>query len=142
VVTCAPGLGDTELLVTLDSLLAALPRAVVRLGQRHRALVGADPRVVRAELDVPDTARLHLGVRRGVVGDPGAWTALADGLDGQAGRRGVADGCAELRDLRLLRRAARWGRPDLAPLGPPLVTGLRPWTADVTLEAWLGGWSG
>jgi GT2 family glycosyltransferase len=142
VVTCAPGLGDTELLVTLDSLLAALPRAVVRLGERHRALVGADPRVVPAELDVPDTARLHLDVRRGVVGDPGAWTALADGLDGQAGRRGVADGCAELRDLRLLRRAARWGRPDLAPLGPPLVTGLRPWTADVTLEAWLGGWSG
>ena len=49
VVTCAPGLGDTEVLVTLDSLLAALPRAVVRLGERHRALVGADPRVVPAE---------------------------------------------------------------------------------------------
>ena len=45
-------------------------------------------------------------------------------------------------DLRLLRRAARWDRPDLAPAGAPLATSLRPWTDDVTLESWLGGWHG
>jgi GT2 family glycosyltransferase len=142
VVTCAEGLGDTELLVTLDSLLAALPRAAVRLGARHQALVGTDPRVVPLEVDVPATARQHLVVRRGLTGDADAWSALLTGLDGRAATRDVAGGCAELQDLRLLRRAARWGRPDLAPDGPPLVTRLRPWTEEVTLAAWLGGWAG
>ena len=36
----------------------------------------------------------------------------------------------------------RWGREDLAPDGPPLETRLRPWTEEVTLAAWLGGWAG
>jgi GT2 family glycosyltransferase len=142
VVTCDPGLGDTEVLVTLDSLLAALPRAVVRLGARHRALVGADPRVVCAEDPVPVSARTHLAVRHGLVGDTAAWTALVDGLDGCVATREVARGCADLQDLRLRRRARRWDRPDLAPAGPPLETGLRRWDTDVTLESWLGGWAG
>lgn len=145
VVTCAPGLGDAELLVTLDSLLAAVPRVVVRLEAHHRALVGDDPRVRPTAEPVPDTARRHLVVRRGLVGDVAAWAALVagrDALDGLVGTREVAGGCAELQDLRLLRRAARWDRADLAPAGPPLVTGLEPWTEDLTLESWLGGWAG
>ncbi|MDZ5661031.1 glycosyltransferase [Nocardioides sp. S-58] len=142
VVTCAPDLEDTELLVTVDSLLAALPRAVVRLGDAHLALVGPDPRVVSSAEPVPATALRHLDVRRGVTGDAAAWAALAAGLDGRTGCRTVADGCAELQDLRLLRRAARWGRADLAPQGGPLETRLRPWTPDVTLAAWFGGWAG
>ena len=142
VVTCDPGLGDTEVLVTVDSLLASLPRAVVRLERAHRAIVGDDPRVVPAEELVPTTARVHLVVRRGLVGDVQAWSALVAGLDGEVATREVAGGAAELQDLRLLRRAARWDRPDLAPVGPPLPTTLRRWTADVTLESWLGGWSG
>jgi GT2 family glycosyltransferase len=142
VVTLAPTLGDAELLVTVDSLLAALPRAVVRLPERHRDLVGTDPRVVPAEQDVPASARLHLDVRQGLSGDPAAWTSLLDGLDGCTGSREVADGRAELQDLRLQRRAARWGLPDLAPAGAPLATSLQPWTEDVTLAAWLGGWAG
>lgn len=142
VVTCAPGLGAAEVLVTVDSLLAALPRAAVRLGPRHRAVVGDDPRVVAGEEAVPSSARRHLVVRHGLVGDPDAWTELLGGLDGRVGTREVADGRGELQDLRLLRRAARWGRPDLAPAGPPLATRLRPWTDDVTLESWLGGWAG
>lgn len=141
VMTCAPGLGDTELLVTVDSFLAAVPRAVVRLGERHRALVGTDPRAVSADDGVPGHARTHIVVRRGLTGDAAAWTSLLAGLDGCAATRDVA-GCAELQDLRLLRRAARWGRPELAPAGPPLETRLRPWTGEVTLEAWLGGWAG
>ncbi|HSU03211.1 MAG TPA: glycosyltransferase [Nocardioides sp.] len=142
VVTCAPEMEDTELLVTLDSLLAALPRASVRLGERHRSLVGPDGRVVPAEHPVAVGARLHLVVRRGLLGDAAAWTALVTGTDGRTASREVAAGCAELQDLRLLRRAARWDRPDLAPAGRPLETRLRPWTPDVTLESWLGGWSG
>ncbi|WP_170981571.1 glycosyltransferase [Nocardioides dongxiaopingii] len=142
VVTCDPGLGATEVLVTLDSLLAALPRAVVRLGAEHRALVGTDPRVVGLEQPVAASARLHLDVRHGLFGDAAAWTALLAGHDGSAATRPVAGGAAELQDLRLLRRAARWRRPDLAPAGPPLGTGLRPWSDDVTLESWLGGWAG
>ena len=141
VATLAPTLGPTEALVTVDSLLAALPRAVVRLGADHRALAGGDPRILAAEDPLPDSARIHLDVRRGMHGDGAAWTGLLDGLDGQVGTREVADGCAELQDLRLLRRAARWGRPELAPAGAPLETSLRPWT-DGTLESWLGGWSG
>ncbi|SED12799.1 Glycosyltransferase, GT2 family [Nocardioides exalbidus] len=140
VVTCEPGLTDTELLVTLDSVLAALPRAAVRLGAHHRAVVGDDPRLLPAGQAVPDTARLHLVVRRGLAGDAAAWGALLTALDGSSARAAVADGCAELHDLRLLRRAARWGRPALAPAGPPVRTGLRPWAADHTLESWLGGW--
>jgi len=142
VVTLAPTLGDAELLVTVDSLLAALPRAVVRLTERHRDLVGADPRVVPAEEDVPASARLHLEVRRGLFGDVAAWVALMDGLDGSTGSREVAAGRAELQDLRLARRAARWGRPDLAPAGASLATSLHPWTEGVTLASWLGGWAG
>jgi GT2 family glycosyltransferase len=141
VVTCSPGLGDTELIVTVDSVLAALPRAVVRLGAEHRTLVGPDPRVVPAEEPLPASARLHLDVRRGLFGDAAAWAALTSGLGGHAATAEVAGGCAELQDLRLLRRAARRARPGLAPAGPPLETRLRPWSADVTLESWLGGWS-
>jgi len=69
-------------------------------------------------------------------------TSLLHGLDGCTGSRELADGRAELQDLRLQRRAARWGLPDLAPAGAPLATSLQPWTEDVTLAAWLGGWAG
>jgi hypothetical protein len=62
-------------------------------------------------------------------------------MDGTVATRAVADGSAELQDLRLLRRAARWGRSDLAPGGPPLGTALQPWSEDVTLASWLGGWA-
>ena len=141
VVTCAPHLGDTELLVTLDSVLVALPRAVVRLGPHHRALVGDDPRILPAEEELPTTARCHLFLRHGLVGDTSAWTTLVAGLDGHAASREVAHGYAELQDLRLLRRAARWDRPDLAPAGAPLETTLRRWTEADTLAAWLGGWT-
>ena len=66
---------------------------------------------------------------------------LLDGLDGCTGSRDVAGGRAELHDLRLHRRAARWGRPELAPRGTPLDTSLQPWTEDVSLAAWLGDWA-
>lgn len=140
VVTLAPRMAPAELLVTLDSVLTALPRAVVRLGEQHRELAGDDPRIAEAEDPIATTARTHLTVRHGLYGDQRAWTDLVDGLDGGVGSRELADGRAALEDLRLLRRAARWDRPDLAPAGEPIESGLRPWTDDVTLESWLGGW--
>jgi hypothetical protein len=91
---------------------------------------------------VPDSAAVNLVLRGGLTGDVAAWSALLHGLDGCWATRELAGGSGELQDLRLLRRAARWGRPDLAPTGPPLQTRLRPWTDDVTLAAWLGGWAG
>lgn len=143
VVTCAPTLGDTEVLVTVDSVLAAMPRAVVRLADAHLALVGEDPRVVPADLPVPDTARVHVDVRRGLSGSPASWGALVAALDGTMGRVSVADGSAEVQDLRLLRRAERWGRRELAPEGPPMTDcGLRPSDPGTTLASWLGGWRG
>lgn len=142
VVTCAADLGDTELLVTLDSLLAALPRTIVRVGEEHHALVGTDPRVVETQKEALDTAARHLLLRRGLMGDAAAWSKAVTSLDGEAATREIADGCGELQDLRLLRRAERWGRPDFAPAGSPRATSLVPWTEGVTLESWLGGWAG
>ncbi|GAA1938504.1 glycosyltransferase [Nocardioides hwasunensis] len=142
VATLAPTMAPTEMLVTLDSLLAAFPCAVVRLGEQHRALAGSDPRVLRSEEPTPTTARTHLTVRHGLYGDQRAWTRLVASLDGEVGSHEVADGAAVLEDLRLLRRAARWDRPELAPVGRPLDTDLLAWNDDVTLESWLGGWSG
>ena len=135
-------MAPAEVLVTLDSLLAALPRAAVRLGEEHRELAGSDPRIIPSEEPIPATARTHLNLRRGLYGDRRAWAEMAEGLDGEVGAREVAEGGAAVEDLRLLRRAARWDRPDLAPAGAPIETRLRPWTDDVTLESWLGGWSG
>ncbi|WP_415839475.1 glycosyltransferase, partial [Nocardioides zeicaulis] len=142
VVTLAASLGEAELLVTVDSVLASLPRARVRVSPAHADLVGPDPRVVVDDGPLPGSARVHVDVRRGLSGGADAWTALLEGLDGTVGRRSVADGCAEVQDLRLLRRAERWGRPDLAPAGPPVDAALRPWTHDTTLASWLGGWRG
>ncbi|WP_133176545.1 glycosyltransferase [Nocardioides currus] len=141
VVSPDPGLVPAELLATVDSLLAARPRACVRLTDPHRALVGDDPRIVPADGPVPGSARLHLVLRRGLVGDPSAWASLLSGLDGRVAIRATTDGRAELQDLRLLRRAARWGRPDLAPAGLPVDVRLRPWSEGASLEAWLGGWA-
>ncbi|MCF6379766.1 glycosyltransferase [Nocardioides KLBMP 9356] len=141
-VTLASSLAPAEAVVTLDSLLAALPRAVVRLGEEHRLLAGEDPRVVKADDPLPATVRVHLDVRSGLYGDRIAWTELVEGLDGEVGSREAAGGRAVLEDLRLLRRAARWDRPDLAPSGGPLDTTLRPWTEEVTLASWLGAWHG
>ena len=141
VVTLAPDLAPVEAMVTVDSLLAAVPRAVVRLGEQHLLLAGPDPRLLRIEDPLPATARVHLDVGAGMYGGA-AWVELIDGLDGEVGRREVAGGGAVLEDLRLLRRAAHWDRPELAPTGAPIETTLRRWTEDVTLASWLGGWHG
>lgn len=136
VVTCSPRMDPTEVLVTVDSLLAAVPTARVRLSADHLRAAGADPRLLH--LDAPlDGARLHLDLRRGAFGDREAWATCLDALDGH-GSRDV--GVGALADLRLHRRATRWSDPALAPPHPRAATYLTPWEPRHTLEAWLGGW--
>ncbi|WP_170286013.1 glycosyltransferase [Nocardioides rubriscoriae] len=132
VVSCAPVMTPTELLVTVDGLWAAVPTARVVLSAEHRALVGDDPRLVPG---VPDEARLHLDLRHGALGD---WRAAVGSLDGHAHRD---LGVGTLTDLRLARRAERWGRLELAPVHPVADEHLTPWAPRHTLEAWLGGWA-
>lgn len=145
-VTGAADLDRRGLAVTLDSLLAAAPRCSVRLGAEQAAWFAADPRVgVRTERSA--TLRLHLHLREPLLGTPAAWAEVLAGLDGPGGPDAPAtlelraDGrvVAELHDLRLHRRAARWGRPDLAPRAGRACD-LRPATG-ATLQAWLGGWA-
>ncbi|WP_447643733.1 hypothetical protein [Nocardioides zeae] len=52
----------------------------------------------------------------------------------------MGDGAAEVRDLRLHRRAARWDASDLLDVGQVEVAGLRPVPADARLDAYLGQW--
>jgi hypothetical protein len=132
VVACAPVMTPTELLVTVDSLWASVPTARVLLSVEHRRLVGEDPRLVDA---VGDDVRLLLDLRHGALGD---WAAVLRGLEGYAARD---VGVGTLTDLRLRRRAERWGRPELAPPHPGVDRSLTPWAPRHTLEAWLGGWA-
>lgn len=145
-VTCAPGLDRRGLSITLDSLLAAAPRCSVRLRTEQAAWFAADPRVGVGSKQ-SSTARLHLHLHEPLLGTPPAWAAVLGGLDGPGRPDAPAtlelrtDGrvVAELHDLRLHRRAARWSRPDLAPRAGRTCD-LRP-AAGTTLQAWLGGWA-
>ncbi|MEO9322123.1 glycosyltransferase [Nocardioides sp. C4-1] len=139
VVTVDGGLEPAAVLASLDGLLAAVPRARVELDDEHRRLVGDDPRV-HPQGRAPSTARLHLHLREGLLGDPAAWLAVLDGLDGHACRAVGTDG-STVEDLRLTRRAARWERPEIATTHPAVDRRLTPWRAGHTLEAWLGGWA-
>ncbi|MDO9381107.1 MAG: glycosyltransferase [Nocardioidaceae bacterium] len=135
VVTCAARMSPTELVVTVDSLLAAVPTARVVLSAEQSSLVGPDARVAGS---VPEGARLLVDLERGVVGDAGAWSSALSSLAGRGSRH---LGVGTLTDLRLARRAERWDRPDLAPLHPDVDRSLTPWEPRHTLESWLGGWA-
>lgn len=153
VVDLDAGLGGTPLLATVDALLAALPGARVLADPAQRAALGDDPRV----LPVADgsalraTARRELRVHRGVRGDAAAYRRLADVVGAPTVESGPEpadrvlrgpDGepLLTLRDLRLHRRAARWGRPDLAAEGGLDLPGLGPLRPGTTLGSYLGGW--
>jgi len=149
-VTLEPGLGAAEVLIGVDSLLAAVPTARVSVDPgeaadpAQRLLVG-DPRVVTAAS--PDGYALRLHLRAGVRAAPEAWRALL-ALAREAGHPHtvtvVDDGgeLASLRALRAHRRMARWGRDDL--FGAAVVQapdlGLRRVPPDADLAAHLGGW--
>lgn len=142
VVDLPAALTPTELLVTVDALLAAVPRTRVLLDEAQRRVVGADPRVhdSGAAAGLLASARLHVRLREGVVGDPAAYAALLGAVDGSCATWVVNDGAAEVRDLRLHRRAARWDRADLLGTGHVEVVGLRRLPVDARLDAHLGQW--
>ena len=137
VVTCAPTMSPTELAVTVDCLLAAVPAARVRLTGEQRAVVGEDPRLLPDDAPL-DGFALHLDLESGALADAGTWHACLDSLEGH-GRRDLGPGV--LTDLRLVRRAERWGRPHLVTVHPGPSNDLTAWGPDHTLEAWLGGWA-
>lgn len=142
VVDVPAALTPTELLVTVDALLAALPRAHVVLDDLQSQVVGSDPRVHghRESADLLASARLHVRLHAAVEGDAAAYEALLGAVDGSCATWVVGDGAAEVRDLRLHRRAARWDASDLLDVGQVEVAGLRPVPADARLDAYLGQW--
>ncbi|MDT9595063.1 glycosyltransferase [Nocardioides zeae] len=144
VVEPAADLGATELLVTVDALLAACPRARVVVDPDQHLLLGDDPRLVpvAAAGEVLARARLRVLLHRGVVGDHGAYASLLAAADGAVPCATwlVGDGLATVEDLRLHRRAARWGRDDLLTVGHVEVPLLRPVPRDARLDAHLGQW--
>ncbi|VXB79443.1 conserved hypothetical protein [Nocardioides sp. AX2bis] len=151
-VTLDAGLGGDALVVAVDSLLAALPRArVLAMPEQHALLLG-DHRVVVHPAGADHLAaapartawrRLHL--HAAVSGPPAAWTEHADLLRGAdaAGHVAVTRGGAPLvtwSTLRAERRAARWGREDLHPRLARPASGLTVVGGDVTVQARWGGW--
>jgi GT2 family glycosyltransferase len=146
-VTLEPGLGGTEVLVAVDSLLLAVPtaRVVADPDDPAQALLTADPRVVLVASSEEHVLRLHL--RAGVRAAPEAWQALlARGrVAGHPHTVTVVDETGELASLQVLRahrRMARWGRDDLfeAVLVDAAEAGLRRVPPDADLAAHLGGW--
>lgn len=148
-------LEDRELLLVVDAALRADPGARLSLDERQAAVVGPDPRVlVRTgaplEALLPTGARVLVELHRAWQLDDDGWRALlrgggpggglGGGLGGEALEH-VADGApvATSTALRLVRRARRWGA-DPAPRSSVPAAG-RPLPADLTLEAWFGGWS-
>nr|WP_275940827.1 glycosyltransferase [Nocardioides zeae] len=142
VVDVPAALSPAALLVAVDALLAALPRARVVLDDAQHRVVGPDPRVLASAeaADLLATARLHVRLHAGVVGDAAAYEALLGAVDGSSATWVVNDGIAEVRDLRLHRRAARWDRPDLVGRGHVEVAGLRRLPDGARLDAHLGQW--
>lgn len=153
-VTLAADLGGDALVVTVDSLLAALPRARVLAAPAQEALLLGDHRVVAHPAGADHlassparTAWRHLHVHTAVSGPAGAWgtgTELLRGADA-AGHVDVTgpDGQPLITwsTLRAERRAARWARADLHPrLTRPAGLDLGAVTDDVTVQARWGGW--
>ncbi len=152
-VTVGAGLGGDALVLCLDSLLTAWPRARVLLDPVRRALVPEDPRVLEhvgaAETvlgaDAARSAWRHLHLRAARVGAPAAWQAGSDDLRGPGAvdRVDVHDGDAELvatwSTLRARRRATRWA--DLPPATVSVVTAeLDAVAPTTTAQARWGGW--
>ncbi|WP_169721629.1 glycosyltransferase [Nocardioides alkalitolerans] len=150
-------LSPTELLVGADTILEAAPRAVVLASEEQHRLLGDDPRVRRwagADDDPAlDGARLHLRLHRALTGTYGDLVALRSHLRGPdlaptteltlgepEDPAAVTEVVGVVRDLRLHRRAARWGDDTPLRTARLAVPGLRVVGDDADLKAHLGGW--
>ena len=135
--------------ICVDSLLEALPGALVLIDGEHAALLRGDGRVLDAATAPPDRVawpRLTVDVARLVQVDPaGLREACAALLAGDAAQLTAADGDGLLltaTDARAALRARRWGAAvtDAGTAEPPGWVAALPDQPD--LEAYLGGWGG
>ena len=138
----AAAFDDRELVLVCDAALRADPAARLLLDERQAEVLAGEPRVlVRAgdplDAAVTSPARLLVELHRPWQLDDEDWRALLGGrLPGVL----LADDApvATTTELRLVRRARRWGAP--APDAPHAPAPGRPLPDDLTLEAWFGGW--
>lgn len=150
-VTVADGIVGDALVVCVDSLLDALPRARVLLDRDRRRVLPDDPRVVEHSggdvLAAPAarSAWRRLHVVRAVAGDRAAWTAGGDRLRGPDATERLdvvdASGDVALRwsSVRTERREARWADLPRAVAGA-VTADLAPVADDVTVQARWGDW--
>lgn len=129
----APSPGAAFLCV--DSVLAALPEAIVVVPDAVADVFAADPRVVTAPVDgarilvdLPSPVR----VRADALSDAVAAAARANRLE-------LGD-LAVLRSARAVAREARWGAADGFTTERRSAAGLEPIDGEPGLEAYLGGW--
>lgn len=154
-VTVADDVVGDALVLAVDSVLGAWPRARVLLDPARHSVLPPDPRVVEHAgpdgLDVLDAPAARSAWRRlhlvdGVTGDERAWTAGAELLQGVEALERVdlvtssGDVVARWSLLRTERREARW--PELArAMSTAVTTGLVPVPGDLTVQARWGGWA-
>jgi GT2 family glycosyltransferase len=131
---------EAQAFVSVDSVLAELPRSSATGGDVGAALPGAP------DHDRFDRVRLEFVLERPVRVSPGALapvlTAVESGDYQQVVVRG-ANGTLLLRALsrRELARQRRWGPDALLPtLDLEDLPGITELTAEIDLEAYLGGW--
>ena len=134
-----------SLFVSVDSILAAFPRARVVVDATTTALEG-DPRV--AVGDEQSDARVIWDLERPVVVlEPAGIVECVAGLG--AGEVGTVDLAAAdgsslgvLRSRRAMHRAVRWGTDEGFETRAIDVDGVHPLRSDPRVEAWVGGWGG
>ncbi|NYF16917.1 GT2 family glycosyltransferase [Microbacterium sp. AK009] len=132
------------LFLTVDSVLAAFPRAQVVLDDGVE-IPFPDPRVSSGPL--PD-ARVTLRLDRPVVvTDPAQLVDLVDRLaTGDVGTVHLADDAGThlgvLRSRRATRRAERWGTEAAFRAASVVASGVSAVGDDPRIEAWVGGWGG
>lgn len=139
-----PALKDRALLLACDAALAADPGARLLLDGRQAAVLDGEPRVLVHDGDplaaaLASPARLLVELHRPWELRADDWRALLSG-DLPGVRRDDDGPVTTTTELRVVRRARRWGVATPAPAtGPAPGT---PLPDDRSLEAWLGGWGG
>lgn len=134
------------LFISIDSILAAFPRARVILDVgADVGIVADDPRVVVGGADVD--ARVVWEIERPVVILDAAWvTEQVAGLGaGDVGTVALTAGDVSLgvlRSRRAMRRARRWGTADGFETRRIDAEGVHPVGSAPRVEAWVGGWGG
>jgi GT2 family glycosyltransferase len=133
--------------VCVDSLLAALPRAAVRVPAELRTYLGDDPRLVEGTGQLSgqaDRAALHVTVHAALSTVPAELAALCGAmLEGDEGICHLCDDVGELMTLESSRhraRVARWGPAAGLGTSEERCDWLMRLPDPPDVEAYLGGW--